>query len=76
MQRRAFVILIADGVFHFVVEVPYFALNLARLGRDDTAFYPFAAGGFVDHVNRLVGHEALADIAVSQIGGVFKRFVA
>ena len=60
-----FVLELAGGEF----ELHQAALHLVDLGRHAFEFHGEAAGGFVHQVDRLVGEEAVGDVAVRELGG-------
>ena len=51
------------------LELHQAALHLVDLGGDAFEFHGEPAGGFVHQVDRLVGQEAVADVAVRELGG-------
>ncbi len=61
-------LLFAPRLFDFLLEV---AVDRRRAHRLD----PHPRGGLVDQVDRLVGQEAVGDVAVGQLGGGLQRVV-
>ena len=67
-------LVLADGD-HLDLELLDPALDLVDLGRDGGELDGDARGGLVDEVDRLVGEEAVGDVAVAQRGGGDQRGV-
>ncbi len=67
-------LVLADGD-HLDLELLDAALDLVDLGRDAGELDRDAGGGLVDEVDRLVGQEAVGDVAVGQRGGGDQRGV-
>ena len=70
------------GFFRFLGQLPRGQLQLAQTplnfvdrGRNALQLHRQPAGGFVHQVDRLVGQEAVGDVAMRQLGGCHQRRV-
>ena len=72
---RQLVLLGGDRRFLLVLDALERAHHLFERGRRRGALHAHATGGFVDQVDRLVGHEAVRHIARAQLGGSLERLI-
>ena len=72
---RQLVLLGGDGRLFLVLNALERAHHFLERRRRRGALHAHAAGGLVDQVDRLVGHEAVGHIARAQLGGGLDRLV-
>ncbi len=64
-----------DDRLFLELDLADLVLDLADLGRRQRRLQPHARGGLVDQVDRLVGQEAIGDVAVAELGRGDQRLV-
>src|SRR4051812_12900187 len=72
-RRRALEVLIAYRRLLLTIDLLEITLQRGHFRRRRLSGEPGARARFVDHVDRLVGQEAVGDVALRQLGGRNER---
>src|SRR5204863_165439 len=74
-RRRLLEVLVSDGVLFVAVDVLELSLERRDFGRRHLGGETRPRAGFVDYVDRLVGQEAVRDVALGELGRRVQGFV-